>query len=63
MELNTQPLRLSFEPENSACWIVEGEAFAAQPVHGDRVSASQVRPTVVPLGGDYWDGPYPVGNL
>jgi microsomal dipeptidase-like Zn-dependent dipeptidase len=26
------------------------------------VRASKVRPALVPLGGDYWDGPYPVGN-
>jgi microsomal dipeptidase-like Zn-dependent dipeptidase len=63
MELYTQPLRLGFEPGNRAHWIAEGEAFVIQPVHGDRVSASKARPELVPLGGDYWDGPYPVGNL
>jgi microsomal dipeptidase-like Zn-dependent dipeptidase len=53
---------LGFAPDNDAHWTAEGGAFANQPVHGDRVKASQAAPALVPLGGDYWDGPYPVGN-
>ncbi|WP_201373910.1 membrane dipeptidase [Ktedonobacter robiniae] len=44
-------------------WKAEGRAFAQQPIFGDKFSTSQVKPGLVPLGGDYWDGPYPVGNL
>ncbi|HEX6556072.1 MAG TPA: membrane dipeptidase [Ktedonobacteraceae bacterium] len=62
MELYLQSLRLGFEPGNRAHWTAEGEAFVNQPVHGDMVPASKARPALVPLGGDYWDGPYPVGN-
>jgi microsomal dipeptidase-like Zn-dependent dipeptidase len=62
MELHEQPLLLGFESGDKAHWMAEGEAFVNQPVHGDRVRASQARPTLVSLGGDYWDGPYPVGN-
>jgi microsomal dipeptidase-like Zn-dependent dipeptidase len=57
-----KPLRLDFESGDLAFWTAEGEAFANQPVRGDRLKASRVRPELVPLGGDYWDGPYPVGH-
>src|SRR5713101_1070282 len=56
------PLRLDFESGDLTFWTAEGEAFASQPLRGDRLKASRVRPGLVPLGGDYWDGPYPVGH-
>ena len=57
-----KPLRLDFESGDLSFWTAEGEAFANQPLRGDRLKASRVRPGLVPLGGDYWDGPYPVGH-
>lgn len=60
--MNTFHARLSFDSGDLSCWTAEGEAFADQPVRGDRVRTSQISATYVPLGGDYWDGPYPVGQ-
>jgi microsomal dipeptidase-like Zn-dependent dipeptidase len=56
-----EPLRLDFESGDLSFWQAEGDAFIHQPVRGDKVRASRARPGLVPLGGDYWDGPYPVG--
>jgi microsomal dipeptidase-like Zn-dependent dipeptidase len=44
-----------FETGDLSFWSAEGDAFSNQPVRGDRVSTSRVRP--VTLGGDYWDVP------
>lgn len=49
-----------FEMGNLSFWSTEGDAFSNQPVCGDRVSTIRVAP--VTLGGDYWDGPYPIGH-
>jgi microsomal dipeptidase-like Zn-dependent dipeptidase len=57
-----QPISFTFESGDLSSWTAEGAAFADQPVRGDRIRASQVSATLVPLGGDYWDGPYPVGQ-
>ena len=54
--------QLSFESGNLTFWTAEGQAFINQPICGDKVRASRACPGLVPLGGDYWDGPYPVGN-
>lgn len=62
MHFNTKPLRLDFETGDLSFWTAEGDAFVDQPVRGDKIRASHVRPGLVPLGGDYWDGPYPVGH-
>src|SRR5439155_3733210 len=40
----------------------EGEAFLNQPVRGDRFLTDQVRPELISIGGDYWNGLYPVGH-
>ena len=57
-----QELLLGFGPDDDGHWTNEGEAFAHQPVRGDWVRARQAIPDLVLLGGDYWDGPFPVGN-
>src|SRR5215472_16023283 len=62
MAAHLKPLRLDFDSGDLSFWTAEGEAFANQPVRGDRLKTSQVMPGLVPLGGDYWDGPYPVGH-
>src|SRR6266849_4580335 len=62
MVAHLKPLRLDFESGDLSFWTAKGEAFANQPLRGDRLKASRVRPGLVPLGGDYWDGPYPVGH-
>ncbi|QBD83377.1 peptidase M19 [Ktedonosporobacter rubrisoli] len=59
----TGPLHLDFASGDLTFWTPEGEAFRQQPVRGDKFLASQVRPGLIALGGDYWDGPYPVGHL
>jgi microsomal dipeptidase-like Zn-dependent dipeptidase len=56
------PLRLDFESGDLSFWTAEGEAFLNQLVRGDRFTTSQARPGLVPIGGDYWDGPHPVGH-
>jgi microsomal dipeptidase-like Zn-dependent dipeptidase len=61
--VGTAASQLDFSSGNLSSWIAEGEAFLNQPFRGDRFKVSQVKPDLVPLGGDYWDGPYPVGNL
>ncbi|EFH82106.1 peptidase M19 renal dipeptidase [Ktedonobacter racemifer DSM 44963] len=61
-EQTQRKLRLDFAGGDLSRWHAEGEAFREQPVRGDRFRASQVKPGLVPLGGDYWDGPYPVGQ-
>ena len=43
-----------------AGWTKTGNAFDNQPTYGDNVTASRVWKS--PLGGDYWDVPYPIGN-
>lgn len=40
-------------------WSASGDAFTNQPVCGECVPATAILP--VPLGGDYWHVPYPVG--
>lgn len=62
MQTSDEPLRLDFETGDLSFWVAEGEAFQDQPVYGDVVKANQIRSDLVPLGGDYWDGPYPVGH-
>lgn len=57
-----QPIRFDFATGDLSCWRVEGDAFTDQPVRGDILTARQVQADLVPLGGDYWDGPYPVGQ-
>jgi microsomal dipeptidase-like Zn-dependent dipeptidase len=59
---NTTALRLDFESGDLSFWEAEGEAFQQQPVRGDRFVTSQARPGLISIGGDYWDGPYPVGH-
>ena len=49
-----------FEMGDLSFWSVEGDAFSNQPVRGDSISTIRVAP--VTLGGDYWDGPYPIGH-
>ncbi|HLG61096.1 MAG TPA: membrane dipeptidase [Ktedonosporobacter sp.] len=49
-----------FEMGDLSFWNVEGDAFSNQPVRGDGISTIRVAP--VTLGGDYWDGPYPIGQ-
>src|SRR5579884_1843949 len=61
--VGTAASQLDFSSGNLSSWLAEGEAFLNQPFRGDRFKVSQVKPDLVPLGGDYWDGPYPVGNL
>ena len=41
-------------------WHALGDAFANQPTYGNAVLTHRVRPS--PLGGDYWDVPYPIGH-
>jgi len=48
-----------FEMGDLSSWTAEGDAFTNQPICGDTVTTSRVRP--VTLGGDYWDVPYPIG--
>src|SRR2546426_1164817 len=62
MQSNPEPLWLDFESGDLSFWTTEGQAFEHQPIYGDKVKASRARPGLVPLGGDYWDGPYPVGH-
>ena len=57
------PLRLDLASGDFSFWTAQGEAFLAQPVRGDKFVTSRARPGLISLGGDYWDGPYPVGNL
>jgi microsomal dipeptidase-like Zn-dependent dipeptidase len=42
-------------------WTATGNAFANQPTYGDNVITVRVNQRLVPLGGDYWKGPYPIG--
>lgn len=56
------PLHLDFEAGDVSFWTAEGEAFLNQPIRGDKFLASQVKPNLIPLGGDYWNGRYPVGH-
>jgi microsomal dipeptidase-like Zn-dependent dipeptidase len=56
------PLRLDFESGDLSFWTAEGQAFLQQPIRGDRFVTSQVKPGLIPLGGDYWDGLYHVGH-
>lgn len=58
----TDPLRLDFESGDLSFWTAEGEAFLRQPIRGDRFVTSHVKPGLISLGGDYWNGPYPVGH-
>ncbi|HZR41463.1 MAG TPA: membrane dipeptidase [Ktedonobacteraceae bacterium] len=58
----TNPLHLDFESGDLSFWTAEGEAFFNQPIRGDRFITSQVKPGLISIGGDYWDGPYPVGH-
>ena len=62
MNHDSFPPRLDFESGDLSFWTAEGDAFAHQPIFGDKFKASQVKPGLVPLGGDYWDGAYPVGH-
>jgi microsomal dipeptidase-like Zn-dependent dipeptidase len=62
MSAQQEPVRFDFATGDLSCWTAEGDAFTDQPVQGDIVKASQVNAALVPLGGDYWDGPYPVGQ-
>ena len=41
-------------------WTKTGNAFDNQPTVGNNVTASRVRKS--PIGGDYWDVPFPIGN-
>ena len=50
-----------FERGDLNGWTATGTAFRQQPTYGDNVVATRVNPQLVPLGGDYWKGPYPVG--
>lgn len=54
--------RLDFESGDLSFWTAEGSAFLNQPVRGHRFTTSQVRPGLIAVGGDYWDGPHPVGH-
>jgi hypothetical protein len=39
-----------------------GSAFESQPVRGDSILVSQIKPNIVPIGGDYWQNlPYHIG--
>jgi microsomal dipeptidase-like Zn-dependent dipeptidase len=62
MQTPFNPLHLDFASGDLSFWTAEGDAFRDQPVRGDVVKASEVKIDLVPLGGDYWDGPYPVGH-
>ena len=42
-------------------WTRTGNAFLNQPTYGENVSVERVNAAAVPLGGDYWRGPYPTG--
>jgi microsomal dipeptidase-like Zn-dependent dipeptidase len=57
-----RPACFDFESGDLSGWTAEGEAFLRQPVRGDRFVTSQARPGIIPLGGDYWNGLYPVGH-
>lgn len=61
-EARSSPLRLDFESGDLSFWTPEGETFLKQPVRGDKFVTSQVKPGLIPIGGDYWDGPHPVGH-
>jgi len=56
------PLRLDFESGDLSFWTAEGEAFLKQPIRGDRFVTSHVKPGLIAIGGDYWDGLYPAGH-
>ncbi|EFH83599.1 peptidase M19 renal dipeptidase [Ktedonobacter racemifer DSM 44963] len=56
------PLRLDFESGDLSFWNAEGAAFLNQPIRGHKFTTSQVRPGLITVGGDYWDGPHPVGH-
>src|SRR5579883_2534986 len=58
---NNTSLHLDFEAGDLSFWTAEGDAFQHQPIRGDRFVTSQARPGLISIGGDYWDGPYPVG--
>lgn len=55
-------LHLDFESGDLVFWTAQGEAFLNQPVRGDRFLTDQVRPGLISIGGDYWNGLYPVGQ-
>jgi len=57
-----RPLPLDFEAGDLSGWTVQGEAFLHQPIRGDKFTTSQVRPGLIAVGGDYWDGSYPIGH-
>jgi microsomal dipeptidase-like Zn-dependent dipeptidase len=59
----SSPFCPNFASGDLRCWTAEGEAFLRQPICGDKFVTSQAKPRLISLGGDYWDGPYPVGNL
>ncbi len=59
---NNTSLHLDFEAGDLSFWTAEGDAFQHQPIRGDRFVTSQARPGLISIGGDYWDGPYPVGH-
>ncbi|HYO75091.1 MAG TPA: hypothetical protein VE010_01405, partial [Thermoanaerobaculia bacterium] len=54
-------LNWDFEAGNLGGWTATGTAFASQPTYGDNVATVRVNARLVPLGGDYWKGAYPIG--
>jgi microsomal dipeptidase-like Zn-dependent dipeptidase len=58
----SSPLHLDFASGDLSFWTAEGEAFLQQPTRGHKFVTSQVKSELIPLGGDYWDGPYPIGH-
>lgn len=61
--ISNPTLRLDFASGDLSFWTAQGDAFLMQPIHGHKFVTSQARPGLISLGGDYWDGPYPIGNL
>lgn len=60
--VSSNTLHLDFESGDLSSWTAEGEAFLLQPIRGHKFVTSQVRPGLISVGGDYWDGLHPVGH-
>ncbi|MBE7449052.1 MAG: membrane dipeptidase [Kofleriaceae bacterium] len=65
---DTEPHNWSFEGGLRSWTVLEGNAFAAQPVRGHNVTAVRAQPPGMNLaelnrlGGDYWETFFPIGH-